>query len=250
MKTAKKIIIALGIICCLYGGTVVALVSSNHWFNYAGIIVGIFMIAVGIFLERICKAVRKLPKVVIIVLSVIAAAMILHFTIFEANVIRFANSQPEPDARYMIVLGAKVNGETPSLEYQRRIEAAYDYAKEHPDIRIICTGGKGDDEVISESLAAANFLIRNGIDENRVFKEEQSTTTEENFAYAKDFIKGDLSDVVVVSSAFHLYRASLIAKREGYANVSYIGSVGLKILQPHYYIREYASYVKDVLINR
>ena len=64
MKTAKKIIIALGIICCLYGGTVVALVSSNHWFNYAGIIVGIFMIFAGTFLERICKAVSKLPKAV------------------------------------------------------------------------------------------------------------------------------------------------------------------------------------------
>ena len=187
------------------------------------------MIAVGIFLERICKAVRKLPKVVIIVLSVIATAMVLHFTIFEVNVIRFANSQPAPDARYMIILGAKVNGETPSMEYQKRIEAAYNYAKEHPDIKIICTGGKGDDEAIPESFAAANFLIRNGVDASRVFKEEQSTTTEENFAYAKDFIKGDLSDVVVVSSAFHLYRASLIAKREGYSNVSYIGSVGLKI---------------------
>ena len=250
MKTAKRIIIVLGIICCLYGSTVVALVSSNHWFNYAGIIVGLFLIAVGVFLERICKMFRKLPKAVLIVMSVIATAILLHFTIFEVNVIRFANSQPASDARYMIILGAKVNGETPSLEYQKRIEAAYNYAKEHPDIRIICTGGKGDDEAIPESFAAANFLMRNSVDENRVFKEEQSTSTEENFVYAKEFIEGDLADVVVVSSAFHLYRASLIAKREGYSNVSYIGSVGLKILQPHYYIREYASYVKDVLINR
>lgn len=256
-----------GVMCCLYGVLVLLAISSSHWFNYAGFIVGGILIAAGVFLERLCREIKKIPVWLKIIIALIILAVLVHFSWFESKVISFANSEPAEDAEYMIILGAKVNGSRPSLEFQRRIDAALDYAREHDDLVIICTGGKGSDEDIPESLAAYNYLLANGIDESRLFREEKSTSTTENFLYAGEIIEAlgsgclgaespdgtdgramnNTSGVIVVSSAFHLYRASIIAERAGFTDVSFLGSTGLKILEPHYYIREYAAYVRELL---
>ena len=249
MKVIKAVLITFGVMCCLYGVLVLLAISSSHWFNYAGFIVGGILIAAGVFLERLCRGIKKIPGWLKIIISLIILAVLVHFAWFESKVISFANSEPAEDAECMIILGAKVNGSRPSLEFQRRIDAALDYAKEHDDLVIICTGGKGSDEDIPESLAAYNYLLAKGIDESRLFREEKSTSTTENFLYAGEIIENldGTSGVIVVSSAFHLYRASIIAGRAGFTDVSFLGSVGLKILEPHYYIREYAAYVRELL---
>lgn len=248
MKTAKRILILAGILCCLYAACILALIASSHWFDYAGFIVGGFLIAVGLLLEPLRSLVRKTPKAVLAALLILILAACSHFVLFEAKVIGFAASAPDPDAGYMIILGAKVNGDTPSLEFRRRIDTALDYAREHEDLIIICTGGKGSDEGIPEAAAAYNCLLAGGIDEARLRKEEKSTSTAENFLYAKEFMD-EPSGVIVVSSAFHLYRAGLLAERAGYTDVSFLGSTGLRILEPHYYVREYAAYVKGLLLS-
>ena len=44
---------------------------------------------------------------------------------------------------YAIILGAKVNGETPSLSLQYRLDAALDYAIQFPHVYLILSGGQG-----------------------------------------------------------------------------------------------------------
>ena len=83
-------------------------------------------------------------------------------------------------------------------------------------------------------------LIGRGIDESRIIVEDKSISTRENLALAKPLIEaagGELSKdrVLIVSSYFHLYRASLYAASEGYDNTEYLGSAGLVLLKPHYY---------------
>ena len=114
------------------------------------------------------------------------------------------------------------------------------------------TGGMGSDEDIPESAAAKKYLMRKGLAEDRILTEDKSTSTTENFIYAKDILiknnaKPNELRIVIVSSSFHLYRASLLAKAQGFENVSFIGSKGLFYLMPHYYAREYAAYVREVL---
>ena len=49
---------------------------------------------------------------------------------------------------YAIILGAKVNGETPSLTLRYRLEEALTYAEEYPHVKFILSGGQGPDEDI------------------------------------------------------------------------------------------------------
>ena len=64
-----------------------------------------------------------------------------------------------------------------------------------------------------------DWLTENGIDPGRLRKEEQATTTEENIRNSLDLLEQETGTrpgtVAVVSSAYHLRRASLLARREG-----------------------------------
>ncbi len=254
MKALKKILIILGILSCLYGVNVVVLVSSVHWFNYVWFIAGGILISDGIFIDKLKELNRRLPKAITVLILLLICAAFVHFGSFEAKVIKFANAVPNDGASWIIVLGAKVNADTPSLEFQRRLEAAADYAKKNPKTKIILTGGMGIDEIMPESEAGYRVLIGEGIDPSGILTEDKSTSTTENLIYAKQLMQNppfaekiENGKVIIVSSAFHLYRASLIAEKLGIENTEYLGSRGLRVLMPHYYVREYAAYVRELL---
>lgn len=123
--------------------------------------------------------------------------------------------KPAQPGKTIIVLGCQVRGETPSLMLQRRIDAALSYAEQNPESNIIASGGKGSGETISEAECIRRYLIAHGIDENRIFLEDQSTNTEENIKYSAEIIEREGLDpsVVIATSRFHQYRASLFAQK-------------------------------------
>lgn len=112
---------------------------------------------------------------------------------------------------YAIILGAKVNGETPSLTLRYRLEEALSYAEEYPDVKFILSGGQGPDEDIAEGEAMRRFLVERGVVEERLLLETNSTSTYENILYSKKLLPEDVNAVTLITSDFHLARARLIA---------------------------------------
>lgn len=112
---------------------------------------------------------------------------------------------------YAIILGAKVNGETPSLTLRYRLEEALTYAETYPDVKFILSGGQGPDEDISEGEAMRQFLVERGVAEERLLLETESTSTYENLLYSKKLLPEDVNAVTIITSDFHLTRARLIA---------------------------------------
>ena len=108
---------------------------------------------------------------------------------------------------YVIVLGAGVKGEKPSLILSNRIEAAARYGKQFPDTVFILSGGQGDGEAISEAEAMRRGMLQAGISEERLVLEDQSTSTTENLTFSKRLLPASENRVSIVTSDFHLYRA-------------------------------------------
>ena len=221
----KVILLILGSICALYGLGVNAIVTSTGWFNWVfGILGAVLIKGALLFVLVLC---------------------LVNFCVAESRIIKTAKSVPDEDAAWVIILGAKVNDSGVSLEFARRIDAAADFAKDHPGAYVVTTGGQGSDEPETEGEAAAKRLISRGIDPSRIIVENRSDSTRENFDFAKELMKEqgyrDGDKVVIVSSAFHLYRAGKIAKAAGLENVSYLGVTGKTFLLPQYYFREYAA---------
>ena len=163
----------------------------------------------------------------------------LIYVIFLTGLIAGTNrTKPDPEAT-VIVLGCQVRGDHPSLMLWQRINAAAEYLDEHPDAVCIVSGGKGDDEQISEAQCMFDHLTAKGIAPERIIMEDRSTNTVENIAYSKEIIEREgLSErAAIVTDIFHGYRASRIAADAGLECGSIPAPVSWYLL-PTFYVRE------------
>lgn len=82
---------------------------------------------------------------------------------------------------------------------------------------LIVSGGKGDDERVSEASAMASYLAERGFPADRLLLEDRSRNTEENLVFSKaimdDLLPG--ARVTIVTSDFHAFRAALLARQLG-----------------------------------
>ncbi len=142
----------------------------------------------------------------------------------EAIIIHASFGDPQEQVDYMVVLGAKVNPQGPSVSLWDRICGAYTYLEEHPDVIAVVSGGQGSDEPITEAECMYRELVMLGIDPQRIWREEKATSTWENLNFSLDLIEEKTGErptkLGVLSSEYHLFRASLFAKKCG---VEFVG---------------------------
>jgi len=189
---------------------------------------------------------------IFIVLRVFMLMILASFLIME-SFIAFEGSKRElVKSDYIVVLGAGLWGETPSDILYKRMDVALDYIHKNPEVKIILSGGKGPGEDITEAEAMKRYFIKNGIDEKMIFKEEKSTSTEENIKYSKQLIntfdKNKNISITIVTSNFHMLRSKLLAKRAGFVVHEYSAPI-LSWLIPTYYTREYFALIKYFVLK-
>ena len=190
------------------------------------------------FVPRIFKKSRT----VIQLFTILLILLLIVFCITEGFIIHAARGQAEEPCDYLLVLGAKVNPGGPSLTLRSRIEAAYDYLTTHPDSIAILSGGQGPDEPMTEAKCMYDELVAMGIDPQRLWLEDQSTTTWENMKFSRTMLEEKTGaapeKLALVSSEFHLFRAQLFARRFGFDPVGVPASTRLPFLTVNYFLRE------------
>ncbi len=155
----------------------------------------------------------------------------------------------------VIVLGAGVNGETPSAALWSRIRAAEDYLEIHPDVPVVLSGGQGAGEAISEAEAMRRALWKEDRAENaRLLLEERSTNTAENFRFSKALLEEwgldtGRATIAVVTNDFHCFRAHMIARRQGLKTIDVPAELPWWWLTANYYLREAFAVVKTSLFD-
>ena len=155
----------------------------------------------------------------------------------------------------VVVLGAGVNGKTPSLSLYTRLTAALDYLEENPDIPAVLTGGRGYGEEITEARCMYDWLTARGVDPARLLLEEQAGNTAENFAFSKELLEEQGIDpaedsVAVVTNDFHIARSRLIAARQGYGHAFGVpAELPWLHLEVNYYLREAFAMVKTWIFD-
>ena len=158
------------------------------------------------------------------IFTVVLILGILVVGVTEAAIIAASFGSPSESVEYVVVLGAKVNRDGPSVSLMDRICAAYEYAQEHPDTVLILSGGQGTDEPVTEAQCMHRELIDLGLHPRQLRQERQATSTWENLKYSLDLIEAETgsrpSKIGVLSSEYHLLRASLFARA---CNVEFVG---------------------------
>lgn len=198
------------------------LVLGGYLMVSGSVVLGLIALIAGVLTTIRCiigAAFKLVWKLIRKPLAIVLAIVLVAMAITAVPILIGAKSQPAVSCDYLIVLGAGVEGETPSPILQDRIEMAYNYLTEHPDTVCIATGGKGDDENLSEAQCIYNHLTAMGIEADRIWMEDQATSTVENFRYSIALLEektgGIPESVGVLSNEFHLFRASLMAKKQG-----------------------------------
>lgn len=166
-----------------------------------------------------------------LLLAAVESALMVHAAL---------NAPPEEEPVTVVVLGCRVRGTSPSKAMRQRLTAAGTFLREHPDVVCVLSGGQGEDEEIPEADCMYRELTAAGIAPARLFREDRSTSTRENFLFSQDIIKnnGLPETVVVVTNEYHQYRAGLIAKALGMEIYAVSAPSGVGLL-PTYWVREW-----------
>lgn len=218
---------------------------SLGWGLYFGLkvflILGVVLLIHGLLRRSSSKYNKSTYNKVVNILIGIA---IISCFILEGLIFTGANFNDISNIDYVIVLGAGVKEDRPSLELKYRLDSAIEFVKkEGSSSKIIVCGGRGSDEENSEAFVMEKYLLEHGIDKSMIIKEEKSTTTYENIQYADIIIReGEVEKsskkIAICTNDFHVFRAKLIAKDMGYDVAGLPSKTPLYII-PNHHVREY-----------
>ncbi len=137
-----------------------------------------------------------------------------------ANII-VVKYEPDKDKDFLIILGCGLRKDgTPTPLLRGRCDRALAFDKKQreetgKELIFVTSGGQGENEANSESLAMKNYLLEKGIPEERIIEEDRSTDTFENMKFSKAKIEAHDKNAKVAFSTtnYHVFRSGLFARR-------------------------------------
>lgn len=161
--------------------------------------------------NRVTKAIK----------SVFIVGFGLLFALIGFIIVKASGSATDYNEDAVVVLGCAVRGTIPSNTLIRRLEKCVEYSAKNPHAIIVVSGGQGEQEHISEAEAMRRYLTEHGVSKDRIYIEERSTSTEENFVFSKAILDNLFDSdyqICYITNDFHSYRAGIYAQRAGFTN--------------------------------
>lgn len=205
--------------CFLFTGGVIFFLVPG--FSFTGAIflgVGVLLLFFAL-LHTLLPLVPKFVRVARKVLSVLLCIALLAAVPTGIWIALQTRGADTPECDCVIVLGAGVNGETPSRPLRERLEMALGYLEEYPDSVAVLTGGQGRNETVSEAQCMYLWLTQRGIEPSRLLLEERAENTRENIRFSLELLEAQTGTrpkcVAVISNEYHLGRAMIYCRQEG-----------------------------------
>ena len=233
----------LGVVLITF--TLLAVVSKfKNWVLFFPAVLGICCLLLPLVAKIIRKKSKKAYRIWRGIFLTFFFIFIAYFTVVSVVMgVNIKNTIPENETCDIIVLGCGIDGRLPDIMLSARLDTAAEYLKAHPDARVVCCGGFGVGKPYSEADVMRNYLVSLGVENDRIYLDEQSTSTQENIRYAKQLLDGldGKHEIAVCSSNYHVYRAKEFAKKEGLGKVYTLPSPTPAHIFPAYWIREFVG---------
>lgn len=141
---------------------------------------------------------------------------LLYFVCNAISIWNYAKIDETCKADVAIVLGAAASDVEVSPVFRERINQSIRLYQSGYVKKIIITGGYGEGNMHSDAYMGALDAKEQGIPEEDIFIEEQSTITQENLENAKVIMENnDFDSALIVSDPLHMKRAMRLAKDAG-----------------------------------
>ena len=198
--------------------------------------------------KRLCSDTKGKVAVGIVVLLL---ALFIGFALFCSVRMIGVMSKDNDSPSAVVILGCQVRGQRPSRMLKNRLDTAIEYLNEHKDIPVIVSGGKGDDEEISEALCMRNYLTESGVPEERIIMEDKSKTTDENLEFSLAILdeKHLPRSIVLITDGYHQFRAQLIAEKHGAEKIGSASADTEFRFIPTYWVREWFALFQQMFLK-
>lgn len=185
------------------------------------------------------------------VIVVLGAFLLVQLVGYTGYAVWYARRSRSTGGEVLVVLGCGLDGArvTPLLasRLDRTVRAYRAEIAAGANPMVITSGGRGPDEYIPEADAMADYLVAQGIPNDRIIRERISRTTEENLrcsaaaARAHGLLRGD-TRMVVVTSDFHVLRTAMLSRRLG-LRARVIGGHTARYFVLTAFLREFAAFL-------
>jgi uncharacterized SAM-binding protein YcdF (DUF218 family) len=129
---------------------------------------------------------------------------------------RQAGTEEARPADAIVVFGAAEYNGVPSPVLKARLDHALELDDRGLAPAIITTGGSGGDTHFTEGGVARDYLIQQGVAEDKIVSETRSDTTYDSVqAIAQMLQQRHARTCIAVSDGFHLYRIKLMFRSVG-----------------------------------
>lgn len=255
-KTSRVLGITMYVIAALcILNSMSTLIYRNSMWPYFLLFALIFVLIGYIHLHAKLDPGKKIVKFILWGIHTVVLILVLSFIIIELLIIGSGSKKDIKTPDYVVILGAGLWGDSPSLTLSQRLDESLKLLKILPeDVNIIVSGGQGPGENVPEAEAMKKYLTARGISPDRIIKEDKSKSTMENMLFTKRLLKeiDSRSDVkiTIITSNFHMYRSNSLARKAGFEEVYCWSAPITPYLIPTYYIREYMAVIKSALFDR
>ena len=200
---------------------------------------------------KVISRVRRKTRSRKLILAILVF-LLLQFFALEGLIIYNGEPDPETKTDYLIILGAGLNGDVPSISLRERLSAGAEYLEKYPDTIVVVSGGQGRGETVTEAEAMKKYLVSEGIDESRILTETKATSTMDNFRLSRKLIESKtgkpLREVTFATNSFHIFRAKMLAERNGL--IAHAVSPKRELIVIPSYLREYFAIVKSYIVDK
>ena len=239
--------------------------EGKNWKNMLGVFLG-FLILLGTvlpyglseFLQRTTlvdvhnEKGWALYAEMVLTHTVLAAVTYLESILLAAIFLslKAARRIPSFDKDCILILGCQIRKDgtvTPLLK--GRADRAVDFASMQekaggPELLFVPSGGKGEDEVVSEAAAVKKYLLERGIGEDRILTEDLSANTFENLKNSAELIRARFAEreprIAYSTTNYHVFRAGALAFQQG-IKAEGIGSPTRSYFWINAFVREFIA---------
>jgi uncharacterized SAM-binding protein YcdF (DUF218 family) len=116
----------------------------------------------------------------------------------------------------VVVFGAAQYNGVPSPVFKARLDHAFDLEELGLAPLVITTGASGGDPIFTEAGVGRDYLIQQGLAEEKIVADPNSHTTYESLHAVAEILKQrHAHSYIAVSDGFHLYRIRVVSESMG-----------------------------------
>jgi uncharacterized SAM-binding protein YcdF (DUF218 family) len=176
-------------------------------------------------------------------LVTLGAVLAGAWVVSALTVLWYASRDRARPTNAIIVMGAAQYRGRPSPVLRARLDHAIGLFAQGYAPRMVLTGGIAEGDTASEASVSRTYVLNAGVPDSSILLENDGRTTSQSIRAVAQLLRAHgLDSVIVVSDPFHVFRASVVARRHGLratTSPTHTSGVLMRVIrQPGYFFGE------------